>query len=106
VRLLQLIFQDETIVDQLRKFSEDKLMFDLNVDEKAQTIMGVHFDSYTTFRATLNAIASNMYEGFVPNIDDVKWAASGAPVPTPEQVLAEVRKENEEEKLAKQPRMG
>lgn len=95
VRLLQLLLQEKGTLNQLMNMQEDKLMFDLDVDEKQLTIMGVQFKDANEFYAAEFSIANNMYEGYVPTVADVTRLASDAPALTPAAALAQVRDENE-----------
>ncbi len=40
---------------------------EIEIDRNKLTIMGVKFSNLITFESTVNAIGSNMFEGFVPS---------------------------------------
>ena len=43
----------------------------IQIDRENLTIMGVSFPDLTTLNSTANAIGSNMYEGFEPEVGQI-----------------------------------
>ena len=43
----------------------------IQVDRKNLTIMGVSFPDMVTFNNTVNAVGSNMFEGFEPTVNHI-----------------------------------
>lgn len=93
VKLIQLLANNDAIFTELARLEEDDDIMYLEHDDQALTIMGVAFRNEEEYRATLDAIINNMYEGFEPTVDDVKLAREaddlGRPL-TGEEVLAKI----------------
>ncbi|WP_125547226.1 helix-turn-helix domain-containing protein [Levilactobacillus lindianensis] len=74
VKLIQLLANHDVIFTALARLEEDDEIMYLEHDDQALTIMGVAFRNEKEYRATLEAIINNMYEGFEPTVDDVKMS--------------------------------
>ena len=44
----------------------------IEIDRNKRTIMGVEFSDVNSFESTVNAIGSNMFEGFIPTPNGIK----------------------------------
>ncbi|GAF41946.1 hypothetical protein FC83_GL002938 [Agrilactobacillus composti DSM 18527 = JCM 14202] len=91
-RLLQLLNTDSAVIKTLENIDAPNLALDLATDESNLTIEGVTFANKTEYRAALNAIVSNMYEGFQPTKADIAYFAAhiGQPI-NPKEVLSWVK---------------
>lgn len=74
VRLIQILAADDAIFPALTQFKEDDQIMYLEHDDQKLTIMDVPFRNRKEYRATLNAVISNMYEGFEPTKFDIQMA--------------------------------
>ncbi|KRK23394.1 transcription regulator [Lactiplantibacillus pentosus DSM 20314] len=74
VRLIQILAADDAVLPALTQFKEDDQIMYLEHDDQKLTIMDVPFRNRKEYRATLNAIISNMYEGFEPTKFDIQMA--------------------------------
>ncbi|AKP64294.1 XRE family transcriptional regulator [Levilactobacillus koreensis JCM 16448] len=74
VKLIQLLAKNDAIFTELSLMKEDEGIMYLEHDDQALTIMGVQFRNEKEYRATMNAVVSNMYEGFEPTLDDIQMA--------------------------------
>lgn len=74
VRLIQILAADDAVLPALTQFKEDDQIMYLEHDDQRLTIMDVPFRNRKEYRATLNAIISNMYEGFEPTKFDIQMA--------------------------------
>ena len=65
----------------------------LEHDDQKFTIMGVQFRNQEEYRATMNAIISNMYEGFEPtkeHVQDARRFYDEGPI-SAQEMLARIR---------------
>jgi putative transcriptional regulator len=91
-RLLQLLNTDGEAIKALEKIESSDVSLDLDTDAAKMTIMGVPFADRTEYRAALNAIVNNMYEGFRPTKADVEFFAEHVSQPVdPKDVLEWVK---------------
>ncbi|MCT0161353.1 helix-turn-helix domain-containing protein [Lactiplantibacillus pentosus] len=74
VRLIQILAADDAVLPALTQFKEDDQIMYLEHDDQKLTIMDVPFRNRKEYRATLNAVISNMYEGFEPTKFDIQMA--------------------------------
>ncbi|AYC72425.1 helix-turn-helix domain-containing protein [Lactiplantibacillus plantarum] len=74
VRLIQILATDDAVYTALTNLEEENTIMYLEHDDQKFTIMGVQFRNQEEYRATMNAIISNMYEGFEPTKEDVQDA--------------------------------
>lgn len=58
--------------------------FELELDDEQLTIQGVQFDDEYTYANVLNAVLSNVYEGWQPTMQDVQRGKDLLTTPDPE----------------------
>lgn len=76
----------------LEKYKNDQEFAPLERDPEKLTIMGVHFKNEQDYRAVLNAVANNMYEGYQPARADIEFFAAHIDQPaTAQETLAWVK---------------
>ncbi|MCI2170379.1 helix-turn-helix domain-containing protein [Schleiferilactobacillus perolens] len=91
-KLLQLLGANQEMKAMLEKYKNDQEFAPLERDPEKLTIMGVHFKNEQDYRAVLNAVANNMYEGYQPARADIEFFAAHIDQPaTAQETLAWVK---------------
>lgn len=72
VKLIQLLAKNDAVFTELVGMKGDEGIMYLDHNDQELTILGVAFRNEREYRATLNAVVNNMYEGFEPTVADIK----------------------------------
>lgn len=93
-KLLQVIGASHEAFAQLQRFKGEEQMIELERDPETLTIMGVPFATPKAYQAAVNAIANNMFEGYVPTVEDVRHLVADAQgLVDPREILEQVEAE-------------